>query len=309
MRFTMLAALLLLLFFSCNNRAPRSNKDIAAPVAASAPARASAATADTTASLLTDEVAQYKADGPPGESRKQPHIATPPQPAANPDWDRKIIKTADLSIETKSFPAFTSRLHRLVHDNGGYITQEEQTQSNAEIANTVSIKVPVDRFEDLLQRLPADSDRLIEKKISSQDVGMELVDTKSRLETKRQVRERYRDLLLQAHKMEDILSIQQQIDGIQEEMEGAAGRINYLGHAAALSTVNLKFFQVLDAGAVESPATPTLLHRISLSFLQGWDFLSSLLLGLLSVWPLWLAAGFGLAAWRRHQARTVKKPA
>jgi hypothetical protein len=220
-----------------------------------------------------------------------------------------FIKTADLSIETKSFPSFTARLHRLVHDNGGYISQEEQTQSKAEITNAVSIKVPVDRFDDLLQQLPADSDRLADKKVSSQDISMELVDTRSRLETKRQVRERYRDLFQQAHKMEDVLSVQQNIDGIQEEMDVAAGRINYLGHAAAFSTVNLKFFQVLDAVAVENPAQPTLLHRIKLSFLQGWDFLSSLLLGLLSVWPLWLAVGLGLAAWRRHQVRITKKPA
>ena len=80
-------------------------------------------------------------------------------------------------------------------------------------------------------------------------------------------------------------------------------------YSAAFSTVNLKFFQVLDAGAVENPATPTLLHQIKLSFLQGWDFLSSLLLGLLSIWPFWLAAGLGLAAWRQHRNHMSKKPA
>jgi hypothetical protein len=303
------AALLLLLFFSCNQD-HSDYKEAAAPVAVREPARSSgAAEADSTAMTATYESDQFKAAAPPGNSNnKQPRIPVPPQPAANPDWDRKIIKTADLSIQTKSFPTFTARLHRLVHDNGGYISQEEQSQSNAEITNTVTIKVPVDRFDDLLQQLPADSDRLTDKKVSSQDVGMELVDTRSRLETKRQVRERYRDLLQHAQKMEDILPIQQNIDGIQEEMDVAAGRINYLGHSAALSTVNLKFFQVFDAGAVENPVPPTFLHRIKLSFLQGWDFLSGLLLGLLSIWPFWLAAGLGLAAWRSHRNHIGKKP-
>jgi hypothetical protein len=302
MRIPMLAALLLLLFFSCNQSNSRDKGR--APIAVVAPA----ASADST-TVSSDQVdLLYKS--PSGNTPPQNRVGTPPQPATNPDWDRKIIKTADLSIETKNFSSFTARLHRLVHDNSGYISQEEQTQSNAEINNTISIKVPVDRFDDLLQQLPADSDRLTDKKVSSQDVSMELVDTRSRLETKRQVRERYRDLLQQAHKMEDILSIQQNIDGIQEEMDVAAGRINYLGHSAAFSTVNLKFFQLLNPNAIETPATePSFLHKIKLSFLAGWEALSSLLLGLMTVWPLWIALGLGVVAWRRYNSRLNKKPA
>jgi len=281
MRIPMLAALLLLLFFSCNQGNHKRDKP------ASAAADVSSASADA------DSTVAAPADG---------------QPAANPDWDRKIVKNADLAIETKSFPGFTTRLHRLVRENGGYIAQEAESQNSFEINNSVSIKVPVDRFDDLLQQLPADSDRLTDKKVSSQDVSMEVVDTKSRLETKKEVRERYLDLLKQAHKMADILSIQQEIDGIQEEMDAAAGRVTYLSHAAAFSTINLKFYQVLNPAPPEEP-TPTFLHKIKLSFLDGWYYLSTLVLGLLTVWPLWLALGLGLAAWRRHQTRSGKKPA
>ena len=139
---------------------------------------------------------------------------------------------------------------------------------------------------------------------------MEVVDTKSRLETKKEVRERYLDLLRQAHSMKDILSIQQEIDGIQEEMDAASGRITYLSHSAAFSTINLKFFQVLNPGADETPTSqPTFLHRIKLSFLEGWEYLSTVGLGLLSIWPLWLTAILGYATWRRHRARLSRKPA
>ena len=52
--------------------------------------------------------------------------------------------------------------------------------------------------DDLLLLLPSDSDRLTEKKMNSEDVTMEVIDTKSRLETKKEVRGRYLDLLKQA---------------------------------------------------------------------------------------------------------------
>jgi hypothetical protein len=298
---TMLPALLLLLFFSCNQG---QYKDVKTPVAV--PELDRAAVADSSVPSPTDGNDLYKSPSS-GAPNKQPHIPSPSQPAANPDWDRKIVKTADLSIEVKNFPVFTDRLHRIVHENAGYIAQEAQTQTSAQIANTVSIKVPVNRFDDLVRQLPADSDRLTDKKVTSEDVSMEYVDTRSRLETKKDVRERYLDLLKQAHNMKDILAIQQEIDGIQEEMDAASGRINYLGHAAAFSTVNLKFYQVLDATVVENPQ-PSFPHKIKLSFLEGWEYLSTLALGLLSVWPLWLAAALGIAAWRRHQNRMNKKP-
>ena len=177
--------------------------------------------------------------------------ASTPSPAANPDWDKKIVKTADLSVEVKSFSAFTNRLHRAVQQSGGYLAQEQQVQSSYSIENTVTIKVPVDRFDDLLLQLPSDSDKLTEKKMSSEDVTTQVIDTKSRLETKKEVRERYLDLLKQARNMKDILAIHGEINEIQEEMDAASGRIAYLGHSAAFSTINLKFYQVLNPGVPE----------------------------------------------------------
>ena len=87
-----------------------------------------------------------------------------PAPAGSPDWDKKIIKTADLNLEVKSFRTFTGRLRQMIQRSGGYMAQEQQTQSLSEIENTVTIKVPVDKFDDFLSQLPSDSDRLVDRK-------------------------------------------------------------------------------------------------------------------------------------------------
>ena len=317
--FTMPAALLLLLCVACNRAQKVSAfKTSAAASATTAPAASdvemdkkellsrtqeASDTARVAAAYFTPP--QITRQSTPGQANTP--VPVPP-PVANPDWEKKIIKTADLSIEVKSFPAFTRRLHDAVHQSGGYISQEQQNQSSFAIENTVTIKIPVDRFDDLLTRLPADSDKLMERKISSEDVTMEVIDTKSRLETKKEVRERYLGLLKQARSMKDILAIQEEIDGIQEEMDAASGRIAYLGHSAAFSTINLKFYQLLDGGAAED-TPPSFLHKIKLSWLAGWDWCGSVALGLFSVWPLWLAAGLGWWGWRRHRARFTKTPA
>jgi hypothetical protein len=45
--------------------------------------------------------------------------------------------------------------------------------------------------------------------------------------------------------MKEILQVQQEINSIQEQMESASGRINYLSHQSAYSTIHLQYFQYL----------------------------------------------------------------
>src|SRR5580692_6656407 len=112
MRTPMPAALLLLLFFSCNQSDYKKDAkalDVAAP-AAKPSANTSGATADsivTSFHLTADENQAGQFKSPAGAPNQSPSRQAAPQ--ANPDWDKKIIKTADLSLETKSFPRFTER--------------------------------------------------------------------------------------------------------------------------------------------------------------------------------------------------------
>jgi hypothetical protein len=134
---------------------------------------------------------------------------TSASPQANPDWDKKIVKTADIGLEVKNFRVFNAALSGIVKQFGGYISQEQETQSSYKIENTMTIKVPVEQFEGAMNRLSAgsDSDKLVGKKISTEDVTMEVVDTKSRMESKKEVLQRYLELLKQAKTMNEILKV------------------------------------------------------------------------------------------------------
>jgi hypothetical protein len=126
---------------------------------------------------------------------------------SNPDWDKKIVKTASLEFEIKDYKVFNSTFRDKIRQSGGYVSQEEQKQSDYRIENNVVIKVPVDQFDNLISQLLPGTDKIVEKKVASQDATMEYVDTKSRLEAKRQVRQRYLDLLKQAKNLEEILNV------------------------------------------------------------------------------------------------------
>lgn len=207
----------------------------------------------------------------------------------NPDWDKKIIKTANITLELKDYKGYSTSIHAKIKSFGAYIAQEQQSETDDQIVNSLTIKVPVDQFDELVNALPGEGIRIIEKNISTEDVTGEVIDTKARLEAKKQVRERYLELLKQAKNMEEILQVQNEINSIQEDIESAAGRINYLVHASAYSTVNLKYYQYLN-GLTQKDLEPGFFSKLSEAFKNGTSVITSLVLFFISIWPLMIVA-------------------
>ncbi len=225
-------------------------------------------------------------------------------PGQSPDWDKKIIKTAFLKLEVKDFKIYSDIVHRAAKQYGGYIANEEQNQSDEKKESIISIKVPVDQFESLLNQLPSDADKILEKKITTEDVTGEVVDTKSRLQAKGQMRLKYLEFLKQAKNMEDVLKVQNELNEIQEEMESASGRVNYLSHQSAFSTINLTFYQPLP-GFVPTNNTPGFLSRTTEAFKNGFNFIAELIIGLISIWPLVLLIFVAWFLWKRRTLTLV----
>ena len=281
----LLAALLLCLLIACKDTAMQLNKDVSSLKEATAE--------DTTMSAAGDASVVTQNNRQPGKAQTKE------------DWDKKIIKTGNLTLEVKDYGAFNELVHNGIKKFGGYIAQEEQNQSDYKIENIVTIRVPADQFDDAILQLTPGTEKIVEKKITAEDVTAEIVDTKSRMEAKKRVRDRYLDLLKQAKNMEEILQVQKEADGVQENIEAAAGRIGYLGHASAFSTIHIGFYQVLKPN-VNDPG-PSYGYRILESFKSGLHWFAELFVILVSLWPLWMGI---MVAWffiRKQKVSPVKK--
>lgn len=209
-------------------------------------------------------------------------------PAVRPDWDKKIIKTATLQAEVKDYGLYSKGLSQKVKSLGGYISSEQQARTDYRIENSVTIKVPVAQFDAAVETILKDVEQVETRQISSEDVSTAYIDSKSRLEARKQVRLRYLELLKSAKNMSDIIEVQKEINSIEEEIELVSGRINYLGYASAMSTIQLTYYQVLNASLTDRGA-PRFLEQLKDSFANGWYWLGELLLALVAIWPLVLA--------------------
>ena len=234
--------------------------------------------------FLSDSTGQI-----PNEDKKQKQDKPqePVQTQPKIDWDKKIIKTATLNLEIKNYNSFYKSIREKVGQLGGYVAQEQQAETDYKIENTLTIKIPVDQFDNALSQVTTGVEKINDKRITSEDVTGEVVDTKSRIEAKRQIRLRYLDLLKQAKNMEEILNVQSEINDVQEEIESASDRVSYLTHSSAYSTINLTFYEVLNATAKNNDK-PSFASRMSNAFSSGWSWVGELFVGLISIWPLLL---------------------
>lgn len=289
---TIYMAVIALLLFSCNNNRYQKNKSTLAeekPGMTTAYEKYSDQNkADTARSIRYEETDQ---------SKNSPSYI---------DWDKKIIKTAEVSLELKNYAAYNQKIHNGLRAFGAYIAAEEQNFSDDRAANTIVIKVPVEQFENLMNSFAGDSIKVLQKKISSEDVSAEMVDTKSRMVAKKQMHDRYLELLKQAKNMKEILEVQQEINSIQEEIESAGGRMNYLGHQSAYSTIHLQYFQYLNPNSSSANKTTGYLVQLKEGFQIGISVIGSLLIFVVTIWPLILAGLLGVFFWKRNKAKTAK---
>ena len=239
---------------------------------------------------------------PPQAQGQAPAQVPPVKQVANPDWDKKIIKTATLKLEVSDFKVYSESVHKTIKQYGGYVAQEEQSLSDEKSETTISIKVPVDQFETMMDQLPAQAAKVLERKITTEDVTGEMVDTKSRLEAKKQMRLKYLDFLKQSKNMEEVLQVQNEINSIQEEIESAAGRINFLSHQASYSTINLVFYQPF-AGFKPTDGKPNFFTRLTIAFRSGVEWFADIFVGLMSLWPFILISIIAVIAWKRSRIR------
>jgi hypothetical protein len=246
-----------------------------------------------------------------GKKQQQPPRQPPPAPeqVRRPEWDKKIIKTASINLEIKDYNSYYTSVREKVRSLGGYVAQENQTQSEYKTENSMIVKVPVDKFDDAMVSLTSNVLKVNERKVSSQDVTTEVVDTKSRIEAKKQVRQRYIDLLAQAKNMQEILNVQSEINGVQEEIESAAGRIEYLSHSSSFSTIQLTYYQITNAAAKdpELAIQPSFGQKIKDAFATGWEIVSSFFVVLITIWPLLLGSFFAFLLYKRIRNQKPKQ--
>lgn len=168
--------------------------------------------------------------------------------AAQTGAARMLIHTADMALRVRDVQVAVSQARALAADHGGYVVNlNTWTQGEEEYAS-MTIRVPAERFDQMLNGLDGLADKVERSNVTGQDITEEYYDIEGRLTALRATEEQLllllEDVRERMQKAEDILAVYRELQNIQSQIEQLEGRKRYLESMVAMSTINLSLMPV-----------------------------------------------------------------
>lgn len=201
--------------------------------------------------------------------------------------ERKIIKHGELRFETANVNQTQSVITKSVTDLGGYISNDNALNSEDRITYRMVLRVPSERFDQLLIKISENVKKFDNKVIDVQDVTEEYIDVESRIKTKKDLENRYKELLVKATTVNEILSIEKEIGNLRTEIESIEGRFKYLKDRISFSTLTVEFYQLTSPPFAFA-------SKLGQALVIGWKWLLGFIIVLIHFWPFILLIGGGI---------------
>jgi len=152
-------------------------------------------------------------------------------------FERKIIREGELQFATSDIKKTRKAINESIKKVNGYISRDEEYNYDERIGRNIVIRVPENKFDNLIDAISNNVDKFETKQINSSDVTEEYIDTEIRIKIKKETELRYVNLLDKAKTVNEILSIEKQLGSIREEIESMEGKFNYMkNHCCPVKT-------------------------------------------------------------------------
>lgn len=284
--YALLGIALSLAHFSCQQEKARDSQEVIAEMA-SPPQRI-----ETTAKYAAPRVADVVANDANG--------SIPIKEAVNQTDKKKIIKDGNIAIKANDLTASKKNIDAITKSFDGYYLSEEMDNNDQNSSFNLRIRIPAERFEQFISSLEKGNDEITGKGIHARDVTEEFTDIETRLASKRDYLKKYRELLARAQNVKDVLSIEESIRVIQEEIESREGRLKYLNDQVAYSTLDVYLFQPKPF-QYKPVQEDNFLERVKKSLGNGWRSMVGLVLWVISMWPFLILLTALVVLWKRFR--------
>ena len=155
----------------------------------------------------------------------------------------KLIRRANLTVQTTEFEQAVAALEELVVRLGGYYENAEirsgsYYNQNSSRSGSYTIRIPAAAYDEFMTQVDGIG-YLARKNESSEDVGERYYDIETRLKTQRTKQERLLELLKKAQSMEDIIALENALTDVEYYIEQYSSELNRYDGLVSFATVNL----------------------------------------------------------------------
>lgn len=181
------------------------------------------------------------------------------------DENRKLVYTADYSLETAAFDKDYAALYQAIAAAGGYVGSESTSGTKPESINDagrtsyITARIPVGKYEAFLSAIEGIG-TVISKNQNTEDISTSYYDTESRIELLEDHYKRLQEHLAKTTKMSDVIELEKEMRDVLGELDGLRGSRRHMDDMVAMCTVNVSMTEVVktenvtDGGEKESVA-------------------------------------------------------
>lgn len=193
--------------------------------------------------------------------------------AAVADSQRKLIKTVNMTVETKEYDALMSTLTDRVKALGGYIERMDayngSSYSGSRSARNASltIRIPKDKLDGFLETVSA-AGNVISRSDNVEDVTLTYVDLESHKEALEVEQERLLAYLEQAETIEDMITLESRLSNVRYQLESMESQLRTFDNQVDYSTVYISIEEVKELTPVPVDE-PTRWERLTEGFVES----------------------------------------
>lgn len=161
----------------------------------------------------------------------------------------KLIRRANLTVQTTEFEKAQAALDALVNEMGGYYENSElhsgsYYNQNSNRSANFTVRIPAEKYDAFMTQVDGIG-YLARKNESSEDVGEVYHDIETRLKTQRTKQERLLDLLKQAQSMEDIIALESALTEVEYYIEQYTSDLNRYDGLVSFATIHLSLDEMV----------------------------------------------------------------
>lgn len=242
--------------------------------------------------------------------------------AVQPQDNRVIIYTGNISLVVKDTREAMTAITALTTEQGGYVSASNVYQAGDVPRGSISIRVPAERYLDTLEKLRGLAVRVEAENSGTEDVSEEFTDLQARKANLEVTEKALQQLLEERQRVgstSDILEVYRELTGVRGQIEEIEGRLRYLANKAALSTITIELipdvlYQPVSVVGWEPQGVAKEALQSLVVALQGlvnltiWLVIFLLPLLIIFLIPVVVVVWVIRAWWKRSQARKRNLP-
>ena len=194
--------------------------------------------------------------------------------------EKKIIRTASMTIATQTFEDSLNALKSTCEGQNGWIESSSENVNNATGLRTayLTLRIPQSALDAYIAGTEG-LGRITSRSESAQDVTESYQDTAARLETQKALMARLQALITESADLSDLLELESQIADTQYQIDRLQASLNSTDRQVSYSTVNITLKEEKTVELTDT--TVSLGDRIKSAIVTGVNALESFLADML----------------------------